>query len=130
MADEFSLLHRRRHENNENLRTVFRIRKTFAHELIVSVRWPLQLPISFRIRFRDAGSFDEVGEAGEAAPYGGGSRWRIGSAVGIASETRDGLDIELQVVRRLALSVRRCVFEQVALVIREDRSRVCSWPHG
>ena len=86
----------------------------------------MQLPISVWRRRCDAGSFDEVGEAGEASPYDGGSRWRVGRAVEITSEARDGPDIELQVVRCLALSVRRCVFKQVALVIREDRSRIRS----
>ena len=83
----------------------------------------MQLSICPKRRLCVAGSFDEVGEAGEAPPYDGHTRRRVGSAVEIASEARNHPDIEIQIVRYLALSVRCRVFEQVALRVREDCSR-------
>lgn len=90
---------------------------------MVSIRRVLQLPISVWRRC-EAGSFNEVGEAGEATPDYRRPRWCVGSAVEVASEPRDGPDIELEVARHLALPVRRRLVEQVALILRENGGRV------
>jgi len=62
-------------------------------------------------RRRDTGSFDKLGETGEASPYDGRPRWRVGSAVEIAAEARDRPDIEIKIARLLPLSVRGREFE-------------------
>ena len=78
--------------------------------LAVTDRLALQLPISVWWRRCDAGSFDEVGEAGEASPYDGRPRWRVGRAVEIASEARDRPDIEFKIARLLPPSTRGRMF--------------------
>ena len=65
----------------------------------VTGRLILQLPISICRRLCETGTFYEVGETGEAPPYDGRPRWRVRSAVEIASEARDCPDIEFEVAR-------------------------------
>ena len=70
---------------------------------------------------------NEVGEAGEAPPYHRRPRWRIGSAVEIAPEPSNSPDVKCEVARCPALPLGRRLVEQLALVLRENRSGVGPW---
>ena len=88
--------------------------------LEVTARLLFQLPISFRCwSFCEAGTFDNIGEAGKAAPYNCRACWRIRGAIEISSEPCDRPDIEVQITRTLQFICWRRPLEQATLGFSE-----------